>query len=252
MSVVAVIQARMTSSRLPGKVLMPILGKPLLAYQLERLRRCKNIDKIVLATTTNTEDDPVAELAKHEKIDIFRGSEHDVLDRMYHAATAAKATTFVRLTGDCPLIDPLLIDTMVTLLDNPQIDYAHTAQSFAEGLSCEVCSMKLLEEAWNKAELASEREHVTLYIRNRPEKYSLFSYNNERDDSGYRITVDEPEDFEVVKLIIEALYPKTSDFTFTEIRNFLLEHPEIVRMNSKIIRNEGLIKSLTNDKIYKD
>ena len=248
MKATAIIQARMTSTRLPGKVLMEVLGRPLLSYQIERLRFCKRIRDIIIATTTNKEDDPVAELAHKEGLKTFRGSEDDVLDRYYQAAKQYEAGYIMRLTADCPLIDPAHLDKMIKTFFLKNADYIFPSPTHAEGIDAEVFAFRALEIAHNYSKLGSEREHVTQYFHNNPEMFRIVRLENKSDDSKYRFTVDEKEDFQVVKSIIEELYnTKDSPFGVEEIKTFLDNHPDMFNLNSHITRNEGLIKSLEKD-----
>jgi spore coat polysaccharide biosynthesis protein SpsF len=246
--VTAIIQARMTSTRLPGKVLMEVMDRPLLSYQIERLRFSKMIDNIIIATTTNKEDDPIIELAQKEGLDFYRGSEDDVLDRYYHSAKKYNVKHIMRLTADCPLIQPDICDSIANAYFESNVDYIRTGKTFAEGLDCEIFSFSALEKAWKNAQLKSEREHVTLYIRNHPELFAIKTVENGTDDSKYRITVDQEEDFLVIKAIIENLYNGNDKYIKIEdIKLFLESNPEIFAMNSNVVRNEGLLKSLDED-----
>ena len=245
--VTAIIQARTGSTRLPGKVLKEVLGQPLLAWQLERAARAARLERLVVATTSAPGDDPVAELAERLGIDVCRGSEQDVLDRYYQCAAARGVEHLMRLTGDCPLIDPAVLDAAVDAYFAAGVDHLATSPRFAEGLDCEVLSFAALEQAWREARKPSEREHVTLYLRNHPERFRLAELDNDRNDSAFRITVDEPKDFEVVRAVIEALHPERPDFGFAEVRAWLLAHPEILDLNRAVVRNEGLLKSLREE-----
>ena len=246
--IAAIIQARMTSTRLPGKVLMEVMGKPLIGYLVERLQYCRHLDKIILATTLNTEDDPIVDFAVRENILFYRGSEHDVLDRYYRTAKEFNIDHIMRITSDCPLIDPTICDLVVDTYIQENADFVHTGPTFAEGLDCEIFSFKVLEKAWNEAEMKSEREHVTLYLHNHPEIFKKISLVNDTDDSRYRFTVDEWEDFLVVKAIFETLYRKnTKPFSSDEIKHFLDSNPSVFKLNAHIIRNEGLVVSLKED-----
>ena len=239
----------MTSTRLPGKVLMEVMGRPLLSYQIERLRFSNRIAEIIIATTTNQEDDPVAKLAQKEGIKAYRGSEDDVLDRYYQAVKEYGAEHIMRLTGDCPLITPEVLDSIANTYFESGVDYIRTGETFAEGLDCEIIGFRALAKAWLEAELESEREHVTLYIRNHPELFKTMVKENDTDDSSYRITVDEREDFLVVKTILEKLYKDDKIcFSIGDIKNFFEENTDTYQLNARIIRNEGLLKSLQNDK----
>ncbi|MBN2382473.1 glycosyltransferase family protein [bacterium] len=246
--VTTIIQARMTSTRLPGKVLMEVMARPLLSYQIERLRFSRRIDEIVIATTTNIDDDPVAELATKEGLTVYRGSENDVLDRYYQAARKSGCENVMRITADCPLIDPSICDQIAEYFFHHTMDYVHTGQSFAEGVDCEIFTFAALEKAWKDSTLKSEREHVTLYFRNHPELFTLMTIENAIDDSKYRITVDRQEDYLVVKAIIENLYKGNNEFfKIEEIKTFLELNSEIFAMNKDIVRNEGSLKSISED-----
>lgn len=245
MKVTAIIQARMTSTRLPCKVLMEVMGRPLLSYQIERLRFSKRIDNIIIATTTNKEDAPIVELAQKEGLNFYHGSEDDVLDRYYQTAKKYNVKHIMRLTADCPLIDPDICDSIAIAYFKSGVDYIRTGETFAEGLDCEIIGFEALTRAWLDAKLKADREHVTLYIRNHPELFKTTVKENEADDSRYRITVDDEEDFLVVKTILENLYKENdSYFTVREIKSYLDDHPEVYRLSSHAIRNEGLLKSL--------
>ena len=240
----------MTSTRLPGKVLMEVMGRPLLSYQIERLRFSKRIDNIIIATTTNKEDAPIVELAQKEGLNFYRGSEDDVLDRYYQTAKKYNVKHVMRLTADCPLIDPDICDSIANAYFENNVDYIRTGESFAEGLDCEIMGFNALAKAWRNAETKHEKEHVTLYIRNHPELFKIMVKENDTDDSKYRITVDEEEDFIVVKTILENMYKgKGTCFSTGKIKNFLNKNPEVYQLNAGIIRNEGSLKSLMEDNI---
>ena len=251
--VTAIIQARMTSTRLPGKVLMEVMGRPLLSYQIERLRHSKMIDKIIIATTVNKEDDTIVNLCQKEGIDFYRGSENDVLGRYYQTAKKYNAAHIMRLTADCPLIDPMTCDLVVKKYICEDADYVHTGQSFCEGIGCEIFNFDVLEKMWKNAHLKSEREHVTLYIRNHLDELNCITLENETDDSKYRITVDEKNDFFVVKAVLENLYSKyTKPFSANDVKAYFKAHPEVYALNADIVRNEGLLKSLRKDTYLED
>jgi spore coat polysaccharide biosynthesis protein SpsF len=244
----AIIQARMTSSRLPGKILLKVMGRPIISYLLERLRFCRRVDEIVLATTINDADDALISAVEKENILIYRGSENDVLDRYYQAAKAHHIDHIMRITADCPLIDPQLCDHVVEIYQQSEVEFAFLGPTFAEGLDCAVFSFQALEKAWREARLKSEREHVTPYLHNHPEYFRKVDIQNDQDDSHYRITVDEESDFQVVKEILLNLYRNGEyPFLINEIKTFLDSHPEIFNLNAHIIRNEGLLKSLKED-----
>ena len=246
----AITQVRMKSTRMPGKAMKGVMGRPLLGYLVERLRACKYLDDIIIATTVNREDDIIADYAGKENLPFFRGSEHDVLSRYYETAREFGVKHVVRISSDCPLVDPVLVDRAIANYLDGGYDYAHLSPAFAEGLDTEVFSFRALETAHQKAKWKSEREHVTLYLNNNLELFNKLVIDNETDDSTYRFTVDEPEDFEVVKAIFEALYEKDArPFGFEAVKSFLDAHPEIAQKNAHVIRNEGLLISLRKDTI---
>lgn len=250
--ILAVVQARMSSTRLPGKVMKKIINKPSILLMFERLGMSKVIDKIILATSEHPDNDLLAQYVKGLGIDVFRGSESDVLERFYLAAKPYKPEYVVRLTGDCPLIDPQICDQLFKACIDQKFDYAELSPEYAEGADCEILTFKALETAYKSAVLKSEREHVTLYLNNRLDQFKKFILFNKTDDSRYRFTIDEPEDFEVVSKIFENLYRGEKDpFTYQEIKNFLDTHQDLMRINMHIIRNEGLAISLKNDEIIK-
>lgn len=250
MNTVAIIQARVSSTRLPGKVLRPILGKPIMQLQLERIQRSKHIDKIVVATSNQPEDDELHKLCTTMGVACFRGSLDDVLDRFYGAASEWYPEHVVRLTGDCPLADPDIIDKTIEFHLNAGYDYSSNTldPTYPDGLDVEVFRFSCLKDAWKEAELVSEREHVTPFIYKRPERYRLGSCKGLTDLSNLRWTVDESDDFELIKAIYESLYPEKPDFTTLDILNYLEANPEYLKLNDKHERNEGYKKSLLADK----
>jgi len=236
--VVIILQARMGASRLPGKPLSQVLDRPLLSYQLERLRRVQHADQIVVATTTNPEDDQIEQLCEQEKIPCFRGSSLDVLDRYYQAAKKYHATHIVRITGDCPLIDPKLVDEVISFYLNalPSYDYVSNSleRTYPRGLDAEIFSFDLLKKAAVEAKLPEEREHVTLFFYTHPALFSIGSVKQDIDHSHHRWTVDTKEDFELVEKIISTLYPKNHDFDTNDILKLLKENPDWVAINAHI------------------
>ena len=250
--VVAIVQARMSSSRLPDKVLKNILGKPAIGYLFERLKFSGHIHKIILATSVNPENDRLCDYIRSLGFDVFRGSEDDVLERYYLAAKKYAADTIVRITGDCPLIDPQLCDQLIDEFLKQKVDYAYLSPAFAEGLDCEVLTFSAIEKCYQNAQLISEREHVTRYIINHKDRFKIFELNNTQDHSRYRIVLDEPQDFQMLTILFEnyygALHPRGN---FLNIKEYLDAHPELIAMNAHVIRNEGILKSLQNDKVFK-
>ncbi len=246
-AVLAILQARVSSSRLPGKVLKPILGRAMLLHQLDRVRRARSIDELVVATSIEPSDDAIETLCAAEGVRCFRGSLDDVLDRFYQAALPTRPDYIVRLTGDCPLADPELIDRVVNLLITSGIDIAGAAPTFPDGLDVEAIRFSTLETAWKEAVLPSDREHVSLFIVRQPDRFRVTGLDNDVDLSHMRWTVDEPEDFDLVRQIYEALYPANLAFTTKDILALLNAKPELLEVNRKFRRNEGLERSLAKD-----
>ncbi|WP_255547281.1 cytidylyltransferase domain-containing protein [Oxynema sp. CENA135] len=238
MRIVIIVQARMTSTRLPGKVLKQVLGKPLLEYQIERLRRVKLADEIVIATTTNQTDDPIVNLCDRLSVAYFRGSEQDVLERYYQAATAHKADVVIRVTSDCPLIDPQVINQVIDYYLQSQSNYDYVSNSikrtYPRGMDTEVFSYSVLEQAFLEATAQPDREHVTPFIYRQPQRYRLGHVTYSEDCSHHRWTVDTPEDFELIKKIIETVYPNEPYFTLEDCLGLLQQHPDWYFINSHI------------------
>lgn len=252
MRTVALIQARMGSTRLPGKTLKTIKGETIIEIMLNRLKKCQKIDKIIVASSIEKNNDELEQHIKNLGYDFFRGSENDVLDRFYQAIKSEKCDYVVRLTADCPLIDPNLIDKVIETTISSKKDYGSNVspgkEYFPDGQDTEVFKFKLLEEAWNIAKLPSEREHVTPYIRtNLNNIYSNFSYECDTNYNKIRMTVDTQEDFDAVEVLINELGTEAS---WTEYTNYIIDYPEKFT-NQKIMRNEGYQKSLIEDKKYK-
>lgn len=226
----------MTSTRLPGKVLKEILGKSLLEFLVERLRRVKRADAFVIATTTNDTDLPIVECCQRMSVPFTRGSEHDVLARYYEAAQLHHADVIVRVTSDCPVIDPAVIDDAIAFYRDGEFDYVSNAlrQSYPYGMAAEVFPFQLLEQAFREAVAEPEREHVTPFIYLRPERYRIGHLINTEDLSHHRWTVDTPEDFELVQKIIDAIYPLKPDFGMKDILDTLNKHPEWSLINAGV------------------
>lgn len=238
MKTVIIVQARMTSTRLPGKVLKEVLGKPLLEYLVERLRRVKLADEIVIATTTNDTDNQIVDFCDRLKVAVTRGPELDVLARYYEAAVQHHADVVVRVTSDCPVIDPAVIDKIIGFyLDHQsEFDYVSNSlsQSYPLGMSTEVFPFRALQDAEREACADPEREHVTPFIYLRPERYRIGQVTHSEDLSHLRWTVDTPEDFELVRRMIEALYPQHPEFGLQEMLALLQRHPDWSEINAHI------------------
>lgn len=249
-SVVAIIQARMGSSRLPGKVLAQVAGKPMLWYVVERVRQARKVDKVVVATTTSSGDDRIERFCTSHGIEVFRGSEQDVLDRYYQAAKTYGAGTVVRITADCPFIDPAIVDRVIAKYQEGGCDYVSNTltRGFPEGLDTEVFSLAALESAWKDAKRPAEREHVTPYIR----LSGRFAVDSIRCQNGeahpdLRLTVDEAADLELARAVYELLDGQ-HEFGLAGLLELYEAHPELARFNSGIIRNEGYYKTLSTEK----
>jgi len=247
--ILGILQARLSSHRLPGKVLKLILGRPMLERQIERLRRARCIDRLVVATSAEAADDDIARLCGSLAMECFRGSLEDVLDRFYQAARYHQARTVVRLTGDCPLADPGIIDRLIGLHEAAGNDYTSNTliRTYPDGLDAEVVEFDCLEAAWREAVLPSEREHVTPFIYHRPERFRLGNLRQDEDMSRLRWVVDEPQDFAFVSAIYEALYPDNPAFATGDVLALLDRRLDIAAMMGNAVTNEGYRRSLAAD-----
>lgn len=251
--IVGIIQARMGSTRLPGKVLRPILGRPMLVWEVERLKRSRLLGTLVVATSTNSEDDAVVSVMQQTGVPVFRGDEDNVLDRFYKAAKEAGADVAVRLTGDCPLHDSAVVDEVVGRYTITGVDYTKQPENYPEGLDTEAFSFTVLEEAWKEAQLPSEREHVTLYIRNHPERFALDTAwtNGNLKYSHHHWSVDTEEDYHFVSRVYEELYDANTEFGWHDVVALLDRRPELCDINKGGTGFEGLEKSLREDEQWK-
>ena len=236
MSIVIIVQARMSSTRLPGKVLLPLGGEPMLARLIERLRRAQRGDAIVIATTTNSGDDAIADLCGRLGVICHRGSEHDVLARYADAARAVHATVVVRITSDCPLIDPALIDEAIARFEQGDVDYVSNMlpPTWPYGMAVEVFSAQALAEAHAEATQPAEREHVTPFLYVHPERFRLHNLASPTDLSGQRWTVDTLEDYELVKRLFDAVHPSHPDFTLADLLATMQAHPDWLAINQHV------------------
>jgi spore coat polysaccharide biosynthesis protein SpsF len=251
--ILAILQARMGSTRLPGKVLKPILGEPMLLRQIERLNRCRSFDRLIVATSTEAVDDPLVAVCRARGVSVARGSVNDVLGRFITTIGDQRPYAVARLTGDCPLADPDVIDAVVQFFLNGGYDYAGNVDSptYPDGLDVEVMKTACLERAHREAVLPSEREHVTPYLRNHPELFKVGAYRSPVDLSALRWTVDEPADFDFVRQVYDRLYPQKPDFRLADILALVNDCPELSAINASIERNEGMKKSLAADAILR-
>jgi len=239
MKIVATIEARMTSSRLPGKVLMDVLDKPILHYLVARLKRVQLLDEIVLATTINSTDDSLVEFANNENIKYYRGSEDDVMARVAGAAESVDADLIVEITGDCPIIDPDIIEQAIQTYINNNVDYVSNAhvRSYPDGMDVQVFSLNVLKKSLNMTDDILDHEHVTLHIRNHPKLFSHLNLVAPKKlwwpDLG--LTLDERSDFELLKKIIEY-FSDNIFFDCYEVVKLLRERPDLVSINQKVFR----------------
>jgi spore coat polysaccharide biosynthesis protein SpsF len=249
--VLAILQARMSSSRLPGKVLMDVLGQPMLARQIERIHRASHVDALCVATSIDASDDPIDELCRRMAVAVSRGSLDDVLDRYYRAALPYAPDHIVRLTGDCPLIDPAVIDQAIAMHLGGGFDYTSNTlePTYPDGLDVEVCSFHSLQIAWREARLASQREHVTPFIKLQPQQFRIGQLRYHRDLSGLRWTVDYQRDMDMVRRVYELLSPSQPTFLMEDILDLLQRHPELRDINTGVQRDEGYLKSIANDRV---
>jgi spore coat polysaccharide biosynthesis protein SpsF len=236
MNVVGIIQARMGSSRLPGKVLLPILGRPMLHWVVHRTGKAVSIDEVVVATTTDARDDVIVDLCAAEGWHVSRGSEDDVLDRYHAAAQEFGATHVVRVTSDCPLIEPEVIDRIVfELRSEASLDYASNTippRTFPRGLDTEAMKAETLHRAWLEDREPGWREHVTPYVYRHPELFKIKVVTDDVDRSDMRWTVDTPEDFELATRVYDAF--GHGDFRWHDVLDLLEEHPDWADLNRHV------------------
>jgi spore coat polysaccharide biosynthesis protein SpsF len=240
----------MGSTRLPGKVLLDIAGQPMLAHVVRRAQQAQTLDQVIVATTTNPSDDPVEQFCQEQGIPCFRGSEHDVLDRYYQAALKFGAHAIVRLTADCPLIDPAVIDqTVLAFLGVPALaaddqadrPYDFVAnrlpppwkRTFPVGLDVEVCTFQALERAWKEAVEPHQREHVMPYLYERAGRFRVLVVDHDPDYGQLRWTVDTPEDLELVRRVFSA-FPGREDFSWLEVLDLLEREPQLAQLNAGV------------------
>ena len=245
-----IIQARMGSSRLPGKALMKSdSGKPLLYYVINQLRYCSKVKNLVIATTTNQEDDEIEKFANNNSINVFRGKEKDVLDRYFQCAKKYSFSTIVRITADCPLIDPQIVDKVIEQFFSGNYDFATNTltRTFPIGTDVEVFSFSALNKAWENAQLPSEREHVTPYFHNK-ENFKIINVENDKNISNLRLTVDRIEDFELIKQILNNI--SINPIHLEDVLELFSRKPELIEINKHINHNEGFNKSLEEDKEF--
>lgn len=236
--IVATIEARMRSQRLPGKVLLPAAGRPLLEHMVERLSRASHLDGIVIATTTDPSCDDIEALAHRLGVLCYRGSEDDVLQRVLDAARATEADVIVETTGDCPLIDPGVVDRVVAAFLTADVDYCSNllGHTYPPGMDVQVFRRVVLEEVARSTDDAVDHEHVSIYIYEHPERFRLLDVPSGLDPSSalLRLTLDTPEDYVLIRTIIEELYPGKRSFDLADIFALVARRPELKEINRAV------------------
>lgn len=230
-----IIQARMTSTRLPGKVLLPIAGKPMLWHVIYRVSLLKNINNIIVATSTDRSDDMIAKFCSINNIKCFRGSLDNVLSRYYEAALQEKADIIIRITADCPLIDAKLIERGLKIFKDKKLDYLSNVieRTYPVGFDFEIFTSSLLEKAYRNAKIEAEKEHVTPYFYlTHPDKFKIYNLKQNKNKSSYRLTVDTAQDLALIKILIEKYQAQKKDFQ--KIITILENHPELVSINKNV------------------
>jgi spore coat polysaccharide biosynthesis protein SpsF len=236
---IAIIQARMSSTRLPGKVLKTSYGRSMLERMVERIRKSTLLEEVLVATTTDGSDDLIESACKRIGVKCFRGSLQDVLDRYYQAAIQWKAESVVRLTGDCPLIDPMLIDDVIRALTETRVDFACNRlpppfkRTYPIGLDVEACTFSALENAWHNAKAKNEREHVMPYLYTEPGRFKVTQLNYSEDLGHLRWTLDTPQDLLLLRRIYRHFHGR-NDFSWLDVLNLYREQPRIFDVNAAV------------------
>ena len=246
-----IIQARMGSTRLPGKTMKKINGDiPMLKFQLEQLESSKYIKKIVIATTTMGSDNLIVNFCEENNLDYFRGQSKDVLDRYYQCAKEKQFDNIVRITADCPLIDPVIVDSVIEQFEKSKVDYISNVhpRTFPDGCDVEVFSFTAIENAWKNATLPSEREHVTPYIWKNPEKFSINNYQNNKNLSKLRLTLDYNDDLILIRKMIREI--NSRPITLNQILTLLSRMPELIKINDSHNSTDAYQRSLKDDEKF--
>ena len=253
MKYLAMIQARCGSTRLPNKVMMDLYGKPTLQRVVERLRKSRHVDEVMVVTSIEKGNLPLIKLCTELGVRVFAGAEEDVLDRDYQAAKLLKPEYVIRITADCPLFDWRYLDMAVEQMEEDTDYLAEMTESFPDGEDIEIIKYSVLQKSWKEAKLVSEREHVTLYIKNHPEQFQIQNLECPiREIGDKRWTLDEEDDYEFIRAVYRHFISQNKeDFVTEDILEFLAECPELEQLNAKYTRNEGLLKSLANDRVIR-
>ena len=244
----AILQARMGSSRLPGKVLLPLGGKPTVQCVFERILHCKRIGRIIVATTTKQEDNVIEELFRSLNVEVFRGSSEDPLDRYYNAANYFGVEHIVRVMADCPLVDPTIVDEVIEQYFKGDFDFCSLVGNFPTGLDTTVFSFNAIKLASKLATKKSEREHVTPFITNNKQRFRIGRYEKFKDLFHHRWVMDQPDDYKFIREIYKNFKNSKNIFTAEDILKLLNERPYLMKINSHIVRDQGYLQSLNADK----
>lgn len=253
--VVALIQCRMGSTRLPQKVMMDLQGKPVIGKIHDRLKYCKTVDQTVICTADTPQNEPIVKYAQENGLDWHAGSENDLVDRVYQMAKRFGADVVVRVTADCPLVDPQLVDQLVqAYLDDPTLEYITNIlpPTYPDGLDLDVISFRALEKLWNRSRGdAFKSEWINHDLRNNPDVYKTKKFNLDRDLSSMRWTVDYPEDMELIREIFKRLSPNGEVFYMDDILKLLEENPELGEINAKYVRDAAYYAAIEEQKMNK-
>lgn len=245
--VLAIIQARMESRRLPGKVLMELGGEPVIHHVVSRVRRSQSVSDVIVATTTRQADDAIEHWCNQNAVKVFRGSERDVLDRFCQAAAGSPAKKILRITADCPALDSEIISEVVRIAVSEDWDYFGVGGAFPNGVDCTVIDRKVLTAAWKESTRKSDREHVGPFIERHPERFSVGAHEPFSDHFDYRWTLDERADYQLLTHLFDQLGAGGSYFGAWEIIDYLDSHPGVFALNQHIRRNEGYNVSVEED-----
>ncbi len=247
MKILAIVQARMDSTRLGGKILRILGDREVLWHVVDRSRRIRQVDQVVVATTVKPTDDVTASFCRDNGIDCFRGSDEDVLDRFYGAAREYGADHIVRITADCPVLDPVIVEGIIDAYFREGYDVCRPGTEFPDGLDCAIFSFAVLEDTWKNATLPSDREHISPYMERHTDRYRVGMVDTLTGLGHHRWTLDEPEDYQFLQELFKRLYRPGEVFLTADILAVLEREPELIKINSAFARNEGYLKSLEKD-----
>jgi len=242
----AIVQARLDSHRLPGKVLLKIRNKTILEHVILRLKKSKKINEIIVATSNHKNDRKIVNLCKKKKIKYFCGSKNNLIERYLGAAIKYNSKNIVRITADCPLIDPYVIDEIIDIYNKSSYELVSLSGEFPDGLDVSILSFKALKKIKLYAKKKYEKEHILQTVYNNPKKFKFLDYEKFLNLGKFRLTLDEPKDFVLISKIFE--YIKKDFFKIQDILSLFSKHKKLLKINDKIIRNEGLLRSKNNEK----